>query len=86
MPVELTCICGQRLVAQDSLAGKVAKCPKCGRQVTVPQERNTVLELLDEEGVYGSRDCPNCIPPHEIICVKCGYNKKLGRKMKTERR
>lgn len=86
MPIEVICRCGERLIARDGLAGKAAKCPRCGRRVDVPQERNAVAELLDEEGVYGSPKCPNCIPPHEIICVKCGYNKKLGRKMKTDRR
>lgn len=88
MAIDVTCECGQRLIAKDSLAGRVVKCPMCARQVEVPQteERNPVLEILDEEGVYGSTDCPNCIPPHEIICIKCGYNKELGRKMGTNRR
>jgi hypothetical protein len=84
--IEFTCHCGQRLATKNEFIGKVVKCPKCGGRVEVPDNRNPVLELLDEEGVYGSPECPNCIPPHEVVCVKCGYNKKLGRKMNTERR
>ena len=87
MPIELTCGCGQRLVAKDELAGKATKCPKCGGSITVPEpgRPSRVLELLDEEGVYGSPECPNCIPPHQVVCIECGYNKQLGQRMKTER-
>jgi len=34
----------------------------------------------------GTMPCPGCMEPlaqDAIICVKCGYNMKLGRKMKT---
>jgi hypothetical protein len=34
----------------------------------------------------GTMPCPGCmapLPQDAIICVKCGYNMKLGRKMKT---
>lgn len=38
MSIQLTCDCGKRLKAPDELAGKKAKCPSCGRAITVPAE------------------------------------------------
>jgi hypothetical protein len=47
-------------------------------------------DLFDEVGLKaapkGTMPCPGCtepLPPDAVICVKCGYNMKLGRKMKT---
>ena len=86
MPLKLNCLCGQLLVARDELAGRSAECPKCRAAVIIPQPdlHNRILELLDEEGVYGSPECPNCIPPHQVVCIKCGYDMELGRTMETE--
>jgi hypothetical protein len=46
--------------------------------------------LFDEVGLKaapkGTMPCPGCtepLPPEAVICVKCGYNMKLGRKMQT---
>jgi hypothetical protein len=46
--------------------------------------------LFDEVGLKaapkGMMPCPGCaepLPPEAVICVKCGYNMKLGRKMQT---
>ncbi|GIW94359.1 MAG: hypothetical protein KatS3mg110_2400 [Pirellulaceae bacterium] len=36
MPIVVTCQCGQKLSAPDSLAGKKARCPKCGAVLAVP--------------------------------------------------
>jgi hypothetical protein len=47
-------------------------------------------DLFDEVGLKaapkGTMPCPGCtepLPPDAVICVKCGYNMKLGRKMQT---
>jgi hypothetical protein len=47
-------------------------------------------DLFEEVGLKaapkGTMPCPGCsapLPPEAVICVKCGYNMKLGRKMKT---
>ena len=38
MPIRVKCTqCGRRLVAPDTLAGKKAKCPKCGTIMPVPK-------------------------------------------------
>jgi len=47
-------------------------------------------DLFDEVGLKaapkGTMPCPGCsepLPQEAVVCVKCGYNMKLGRKMKT---
>jgi hypothetical protein len=47
-------------------------------------------DLFDEVGLKaapkGTMPCPGCtepLPQDAVVCVKCGYNLKLGRKMKT---
>lgn len=46
--------------------------------------------LFDEIGLKqapaGAVLCPGCtqpMPPNAVICIKCGYNTKLGRRMET---
>jgi len=38
MPISVTCPCGKKLKAPDELAGRVAKCPKCGANLDIPVE------------------------------------------------
>ncbi len=84
MVIELKCECGERLVARDDPAGEMAECPSCAQPLRVPV--STLAALLDEEGVSLPKKCPDCMPPDAILCIHCGYNRKLGRKMKTKRR
>jgi len=37
MPIRVTCQCGASLNIPDAMAGKSAKCPKCGKPLTIPQ-------------------------------------------------
>jgi TM2 domain-containing membrane protein YozV/ribosomal protein L40E len=53
MAIQVACICGKRLKAPDSLAGKNAKCPACGTLVPVP--------TLDDEPVI-EFDAPDAPP------------------------
>lgn len=48
-------------------------------------------DLFDELGlappVEGMRPCPGCsepMPIEAVLCVKCGYNTRIGRRMHTE--
>ena len=48
--------------------------------------------LFDELGLAppteGTRPCPGCtepLPLQAVVCVKCGYNTRIGRRMTTER-
>ena len=36
MPIIVSCACGQRSMAPDTLAGKRTNCPKCGAMLTIP--------------------------------------------------
>ncbi|MBI3270910.1 MAG: hypothetical protein HYZ53_18050 [Planctomycetes bacterium] len=36
MPITVKCLCGKVLTAPDAMAGKKAKCPGCGKPVTIP--------------------------------------------------
>jgi uncharacterized membrane protein YhaH (DUF805 family) len=36
MPIKVTCACGQSFAANDSLAGKRVKCPKCAQPLQIP--------------------------------------------------
>lgn len=76
MPIRVTCTCGQAFAAQDQLAGKAVKCPKCGQSLRVPAAPPTaaaaapassagLTSLLDEVGIKAHvadnrRRCPNC--------------------------
>jgi hypothetical protein len=52
----------------------------------------SAASLFDEAGIgqaaAGTLPCPGCgaaLPPSVILCVKCGYNKRMGRRMETIR-
>ncbi len=45
MPISVTCPCGKKLTAPDTLAGKRAKCPGCKEFVNVPEP----LEVIEDE-------------------------------------
>jgi len=95
MPIKVACQCGQQFVAKDQLAGKQARCPKCGTVLTIPQPRvagqagsgKHLSDLLDDVGLRaGLRRCPGCgaeMSPAAVICVMCGFDTRLGRRLKT---
>ena len=45
MPISVTCPCGKKLTAPDTLAGKRAKCPACKELVKIPEP----LEVIEDE-------------------------------------
>ncbi|MFM8931173.1 MAG: M48 family metalloprotease, partial [Gemmataceae bacterium] len=45
MPISVTCSCGKKLNAPDTLAGKRAKCPACQTLVLIPEP----LEVIEDE-------------------------------------
>jgi len=50
MPIQVVCTCGKKLKAPDSLAGRVAKCPKCEALIDVPIEFPIpVMEAIEPE-------------------------------------
>ncbi len=94
MSIKAKCGCGQAFAAKDELAGKTVRCPKCKDPIRIPKaspsEATSVAQLLEEAGLSTvastGRKCPECessFPEDAIICVNCGYNERLGQKMRT---
>ena len=74
MPISVKCRCGAAFKAQDHLAGKRVKCPKCGDAINVPRPQaapdplrpapagddNPLSGLLEEAGVKPVASGPTC--------------------------
>jgi len=68
MPIKVSCQCGQQFAAKDEFAGKVVKCPKCKRPLTIGATSgakqapapagapSAVAALLDEVGFHVHKD------------------------------
>jgi hypothetical protein len=59
-------------------------------KVAAPSPASGMSDLFDEAGMHaaakGTMPCPGCgeaLAQEVVVCVKCGYNMKLGRKMNT---
>ena len=77
MPIKITCQCGQHFAAKEHLAGRAAKCPKCGRPLKIPRPQQSkpdqpnkpepgnqpgaMAGLLEEAGIDGAAP-PNVCP------------------------
>ena len=60
MPIPVTCSCGKKLNAPDTLAGKRVKCPGCQALVLIPEP----LEVIEDE-VEVIREVP-----HKVAATK----------------
>ncbi len=98
MPIKVACQCGKQFAAKDELAGKRVKCPQCSAVLTIPQATSgaaapraptsrRVSELMDDAGLRsGVVRCPGCgaeMGGAAVICVMCGYDTRVGRRLKT---
>jgi len=88
MAITFTCQCGQRLSARDEAQGKATKCPKCGAKVVVPHAVSPAPQASPPppSSPAPQSACPGCgavMPSGAVICVHCGYNAKLGRRMEA---
>lgn len=60
------------------------------KQAQPPKASDPMADLLDEAGLDGATPpnvCPGCrtvMPQQAVLCINCGYNKKLGRKVETQ--
>jgi DNA-directed RNA polymerase subunit RPC12/RpoP len=73
--------CGQVLDAPAEYAGAVVECPNCQKEITVP----AAGQAPDPAGTGSG--CPECgaeMPADSVLCVACGFHKKLGKKITTE--
>lgn len=76
--------CQQPVSIPTQAAGKVGASATGTGQATGP------TSLLDEVGLRslapGARPCPGCGAPlaaEAVLCIECGYNVKLGRRIQT---
>jgi hypothetical protein len=44
--VRFTCTCGKQLQARAEFAGRLTRCPQCGREQEIPAESADVLDVL----------------------------------------
>jgi len=68
-------------------AAKPAAAPRPAPAAPAPQSADS---LFDEVGLQkaaaGTQPCPGCMEPlplNAVVCVKCGYNARIGRRMET---
>jgi hypothetical protein len=73
-------MCNQQLEAPDEYAGQVIECPACQKEITVPG-----VEPVEQK-VSGTK-CPECggaLEEGVVLCIKCGFHLKLGKKIATD--
>lgn len=77
MPIRFTCsnpTCGHKMRAEDNLAGKRVRCPRCRAIQTVPAER--APQTSPARGAGGAILCPDCgttFPARALLCPRCGW-------------
>ena len=84
MAISVTCSCGRRLKAPDTIAGRRARCPACGVMVTVPipstQPARVSFGRSPADERTTARRCPNCreeLTPESLMCASCGADLQL---------
>jgi hypothetical protein len=83
---------GQASAAQPKPAATkqaAAKPAAAGTQKSAPAKGGGA-DLFDEVGLQaaaaGTQPCPGCsepMPIQAVVCIKCGYNTRIGRRMET---
>jgi len=80
-------VCGQAL--QIPAPGAAGQAP--ATRPPAPPTAGALDDLLSEAGLTASRTgrrCPECgsdMAAEAIVCIECGFNENLGRKMQTKR-
>ena len=81
--VEVNCgNCGSHFPVAEELAGLIATCPGCGRQISVPlpaslRRPGPALQVRHEAVISGGRKCPRCgaqMDDEAVLCVHCGLD------------
>ena len=98
MSIRVECdACGKVLNAKDDAAGKKAKCPDCGKVLSIPNQEVFDAEAADtnfgsansDDGSDDRRPCPACgeeIKKNAVKCRFCGeiFDKSLKAKAKKD--
>ncbi len=75
MTIRFRCKCGKRCRADDTDAGRVARCPRCGEALQVPASAPAARPAI--AAAQPDRPCPSCrkpLSPGSVLCVDCGYH------------
>lgn len=82
--------CGQKIEADDSVCGKVAECPLCGKGIVIPRTTTSVSALPPPKTT--KVNCPYCETEYEVSednighkanCEKCGRKFVIKQAMQT---
>lgn len=98
METRIKCRCGKRLSVKPELAGRRAKCPKCGTSLLIPraqreqdspggeERRPAELKPIEDDSPHEQLEaCVSCgadKPAGKIVCPHCFYSKRLRRRLK----
>ena len=83
MLIKVACECGRKLIAPDSLAGQQTACPHCQASIVIPTSAAGQAAQASPRPSKRSL-CPGCqqpLPSSLVVCLECGFNRRLGRKM-----
>ncbi|MBW8884172.1 MAG: hypothetical protein JF612_05215, partial [Planctomycetia bacterium] len=79
-------------VAQPAAKAAAPKAPGAAPRSAAQAPTASAADAFDEIGLQAAapdtRPCPGCsepMPLAAVICIKCGYNTRLGRRMETVR-
>jgi uncharacterized Zn finger protein (UPF0148 family) len=86
--------CKSKLRVKPAMAGRYIQCPKCQNKIPVPSSQAEADEDskaigLKELTYEVPKNCMNCkakLRKGTVICVKCGYDYRLGKIRETEDR
>jgi len=83
--IEVNCgHCGGVFEAPEDMAGSVAECPECGKQISIPlppSPERAKLEVKRDAVITGGKRCPSCgatMAEQDVICIQCGYDTRTG--------
>lgn len=95
MSISVTCEgCRRRFQATDKLAGKKAKCPRCGEVIPVPETEPPQARTSSSAGSPGEEEaaaefalcCSSCharLASDAVLCVRCGTDQRTGRQVEA---
>ena len=72
--------CRRTLNVKDELAGRKVRCPGCKNVLQVP------AAAAAKPSASAGGKCQNCdqpFPPGAVLCVRCGYDTRTGKILKT---
>ncbi len=89
--------CDQELEAPEDMTGETVECPSCQTHFEVPASAPAASAAAVNHPAFTGGDdgqtedvqdsaCPSCgseMAPDAVLCVQCGYNVKLGKKIDT---